>query len=65
LFFEDGRDICIISPDVNKIIEKINYYYNNLDKLYEMSANGCKKLKELYDIENQMSKRIDVLDRYL
>jgi glycosyltransferase involved in cell wall biosynthesis len=65
MIFEDGRDICIIRPDVNEIIEKINYYYNNLDKLYEMSANGCKILKELYDIENQMSKRIDVLDRYL
>jgi glycosyltransferase involved in cell wall biosynthesis len=65
MIFEDGRDICIIKPDVNDIIEKINYYYNNLDKLYEMSANGCKILKELYDVENQMSKRIDVLNRYL
>lgn len=63
--YVDRRDLVIIENDVNKIVKDIEYYFNNLDKLYELAQNGQTKTQELLDIELQISKRIDLFSRFI
>lgn len=63
--FVENEEIVIIKPTAEDIENKIEYYYNNPDKLKKISTNGAKKIKELYSYENQIYKRIDILEKEL
>lgn len=63
--FENNRDICIISTNVVEITDKVLYYLNNPDILYDLSKNGQRKLFEVYDMEKQMEKRIKILEEFM
>lgn len=60
-FFEDGREIVIIPHDVMKIVEKIEYYYSNPDKLFAIGKYGRQKIIELYAYEAQIAPRVKLL----
>lgn len=60
--FTDGKDICIINEDVDEIVNKVMYYKNNLDLLYSLSLNTQKKFNEVFGLDNQMMKRMKVLN---
>jgi hypothetical protein len=55
--FKDD-EVIIIKPQVNDIIKKVKYFYNNLDELYMISKNGQKRSQSLYDIEKHVANRI-------
>lgn len=60
--FTDGKDICIINEDVDEIANKVMYYKNNLDLLYRLSLNTQNKFNEVFGLDNQMMKRMKVLN---
>lgn len=60
-YFKDEDDIILIKPDVNDILEKIKYYYENPEKLYKIGISCKKKIQKLYNYENQIVFRNKVL----
>ena len=63
--FKNNEEICIINRNVHDIVDKIMYYYSNTDKLYDLSIKGRQKALEVFDIHEQMKKRVDLLKQYL
>ncbi len=64
-YYVDGEEIVIIKPEVNNIVEKIEYYNENRDKLHALKLAGKAKLEELFSYDYQMGSRFKVLDQYL
>lgn len=63
--FEHGKHLYIIPPVAGAIAESILAYYANPGKLYELSARGQAKFREVFDFEDQMKKRVSILEQYL
>ncbi|WFR59246.1 glycosyltransferase family 4 protein [Anaerocolumna sp. AGMB13025] len=63
--FVNGKDICIISLDPASITANILDYYSDPKKLYQMSECGQAKFREVFDFEDQMSRRAAVLQQFL
>jgi glycosyltransferase involved in cell wall biosynthesis len=58
---EFGRDeVVIIKTQTNDIVEKVKYYYNNLDELYAISKKGQRKAQHFYDIEAHINNRAEL-----
>ncbi len=51
-------ELVIIRAQVNDIVEKVKYYYSNLDELYVISRKGQKRAQFFYDIEKHIDGRI-------
>jgi len=60
--YKDKEEIVIIPHDTQKIVEIIEEYYHNPKKLQEVSELGYLKIKELYNYENQIEPRINILE---
>ncbi len=60
-FFKDGREIVVIPYDVMKIVDKIEYYYLNPEKLFAIGKYGRRKIIELYAYEAQIAPRVKLL----
>jgi glycosyltransferase involved in cell wall biosynthesis len=56
--FKDNEQIVIINSTASKIIDKIDYYYNNPEDLKDICENGYKAIKDLYGFDNQIAARI-------
>lgn len=63
--YKDEEEIVIIPHDAQKIIEIIEKYYHNPEKLQEIAEAGCLKIKELYNYENQILPRIKILEEIM
>lgn len=63
--FANHYDICIIPRNIEEICAIILSYYNNPNRLYELSQNCQKSFFEVFDLETQMNQRIKVLKSYL
>ncbi len=63
--FENGKEIVIIPHDSGKIVEIIEKYYHNPEKLQEIAETGYLKIKEIYNYENQMVSRIKILEELI
>ena len=63
--FEDEKEIVIIPHDTKKIVEIIEKYYYNPEKLQEIAQEGYLKIKELYNYENQIMPRIKILEELI
>lgn len=61
----DGVDIVILENNIKSIIEKIEYYHENLDKLYEIAKIGQKYFTEIYSENYQMPYRTKVIDEII
>jgi glycosyltransferase involved in cell wall biosynthesis len=51
-------EVVIVRTRVSDIVEKMEYYYKNLDELYAISKKGQKKAQSVYDIERHIQNRI-------
>ncbi|MEK6263536.1 MAG: glycosyltransferase, partial [Clostridium sp.] len=60
--FKDNEQIVIINSTALKIIDKIDYYYNNPEDLKEICENGYRAIKDLYSFDNQITPRIRSLE---
>ncbi len=63
--FEHRKDLFLINLDPNVIAANILEYYYDPQKLYQMSANGQAKFKEVFDFNKQMSQRAAVLEQFM
>lgn len=63
--FIDGQDLVIIPEDVDRIVETVLSYFNDSDTLYRLSAAGRKKFARVYSVENQLGRRVEILNQYL
>jgi glycosyltransferase involved in cell wall biosynthesis len=63
--FDHGKDIVIVSPKPEGIVDEILHYYNNPDKLYQISRAGRDKIRKILDINKQMSPRVQLIRQFL
>lgn len=62
--FKDD-EIVIIKTQSEDIVEKVKYYYNNLDELYEISKKGQQKAQSLYNADKHIDNRIKLFNQVL
>jgi len=56
-------EIVIIKLDADDITSKIEFYFNNLEKLYELAEKGRLKTQSLLDLEDRTNKIKEILLR--
>ncbi|EHQ07522.1 glycosyltransferase family 4 protein [Leptonema illini] len=61
----DSNEIVIVNADVEDIVSKINYYYDNIDQLYRISYSGQYKTHQLFSTELQIEKRIKIFENFI
>ncbi len=61
--YKNEEDIVIISKNVDDIVEKIEYYYRNYTRLYEISKNGKKATNALFNEDVQVQRRLKIIDK--
>ncbi|NBX97788.1 glycosyltransferase [bacterium] len=59
-----GEDIVIISLKPQEIADDILMYYNDLDRLYMLSYLGGQKTQALFDLDKQISQRINYFKKF-
>lgn len=59
--FRDKKDLVIIQPNVDNIVNNVEYYYRNPNKLRELSCNGRKLVKKNYSYNEQILPRVKLL----
>jgi glycosyltransferase involved in cell wall biosynthesis len=63
--FTHKKDIFIINLDPTSITNSIMEYYQDPNKLYEMSANIQAKFRTVFDFDKQMRDRAAVIDQFV
>lgn len=63
--YVDRKHLVIIKNDVQDIVTKIEYYLNNLDKLYKISKTGQILTQKIFDINKQKKDRNEFIQKYL
>lgn len=63
--FIDDKEIVIIKPSENSIVEKVDFYLKNPNKLKSISEAGVLKIKDLYSYEKQITSRINIIQNEL
>lgn len=51
-FYND--ELIVIKPNSNNIIEKIEYFYNNVDEMYKIAEKGQKKAIEYFNPDDRI-----------
>ncbi|MCK7520976.1 MAG: hypothetical protein MZV64_26415 [Ignavibacteriales bacterium] len=59
------KKIVIIKPDLSDIVNKISYFYKNPELLKSICEKGNLKIKHLYNYENQIKPRVELLKNEL
>ena len=65
IYFEDKKDILIISKEPAEIAEKILEYHRDRLSLKEIAVNGCLKIKSLYNSDAQLEPRLMEIKRII
>ncbi len=65
LLYTDMKDVVIINEKIENIKEKIDYFFDNPILLAELSKNGKVKTEEIFSIDNQLGKRLDILESFI
>ena len=63
--YTDKQDLIIIKPEIEDIIQKIEYYLQNLDELKQIALNGQKKIQFYFDNTKQENDRCKFINKYL
>jgi glycosyltransferase involved in cell wall biosynthesis len=63
--FEHGKNLVLIPPDAGAIAGSVLEYYKAPEKLYQLSALGQKRFREVFDFDTQMLRRTDILEQYM
>ena len=53
-------EIVHIKLDANDIASKIEFYFNNLEKLYNLAEKGRKKTQSLCDVEDRINRMKEI-----
>lgn len=61
--FIDKVEMEIIEHDVEYIVSRVEYYYNNPLELTRLAEKGKEKVNRIYSYDSQMKPRINVLDK--
>ena len=61
-YYENKKDMIIIKPVVEEIVSNVEYCYNNPEKLKKIGTNGKKTTEKAYSYENQIMKRVRILE---
>ena len=59
--FKNNKDIIIIKPNTNEIIESVNRLYNNPKEIVKIAQRGKKKALKIYSNKNQIKPRIRLI----
>ena len=59
--FTGDEDFVNIKYDLDHIVERVEYYYRNPEKLKAIGENGSRRIQELYSYKSQMAPRIRIL----
>ena len=54
-------EIVHIRLDSDDVASKILFYFNNLEKLYDLAEKGRKKTQSLFDLEYRINKIKEIL----
>lgn len=57
-----GQEIEIIDRNTANIVERIEYYYCNPDKLENLATNGKRRIQQLYSFDAQIKPRIELIE---
>lgn len=63
--FRDRKDVIIIKPDVENIVNSIEYYYKKPEELKTISNNGRKIIIKNYSYKKQIMPRIKILKKII
>lgn len=61
LYFEDGKDLIIIEPVLEDMLEKFDELVLDIDGFYAMAEKGRDKFRQIYSNDYQMQPRIKLL----
>jgi glycosyltransferase involved in cell wall biosynthesis len=59
--YYDETELVITKPDSKQIIDKIIYYYKNLDKLYKLSKKGQIKSSKIFNPYDRISAMKEII----
>ena len=62
IFYTDKKDMVFIKHDVDDILDKIEFYYNNYELLRKLAEEGKITTKKSYSYETQLKPRIKVIE---
>lgn len=65
VYYENNKDIVLIKPNKEEIIEKIQYYYDNPQKLKNLGISGKKTTEDVYSYESQILSRIKIIEKVI
>jgi glycosyltransferase involved in cell wall biosynthesis len=60
-YFEDGKELVIIQPDVGDMVDKFDDVISDMDGFYKMAKKGREKFQYIYSNNYQLTPRIDLL----
>ncbi|BDC98604.1 glycosyltransferase family protein [Persicobacter psychrovividus] len=63
--YQDTLDCLLVENEVDWISDRLKYYHNNPDELYEMAYNGFNKTHSVYGVESQIRPRVELLKKEL
>ena len=63
--YEDKKDLVIIIPDIDDIIQNIEYFIKNMEELKKIGEQGQLKIQKYFDINHQISEREKFLNKFL
>src|SRR5437016_3000675 len=63
--FKDGEEIVIVPRDVPGICELIERHYRDYDNLVQLARRGQEAFSLTFGLDNQMGRRLKILDKYL
>ena len=61
----DKQDLVIIKPNIDNIIQHIEYYLKNINQLKKIGINGQTKIKEYFNIDKQEKDRYNFIKKAL
>lgn len=62
MFYTDKKDMVFIKHDIDDIIDKIEFYYNNYELLKEIAKEGKITTKKNYSFDAQLKPRIKIIE---
>lgn len=65
IFFENWKNIILVSPNEDDIINEIKYLYKNYKMIKKIAECGCKMVKRNYCYKKQIKPRIKLVNKYL
>lgn len=60
-YFQPNKEIIIINPDVEDVIQKVEQLIQNSDSIKEIGIKGHDKFKKIYNDSYQMNKRVSII----